>query len=221
MIAHDPKGSARAEQAGELAGLVGARLAEILEQASRLAEVRAERARRALLRKALAIAIAVVGGLVLAAVAFFAAGQFARGLAQGLGELTGHAWLGELASGALLLALVFGAAAIAYVRWGPGNKQACESLATRELEAWDGLKQSVTGLGEDLVQAGQLRERVREHPYVSLGAGLAAGIAAAPLLGGLLKHAGPLVRVALSGVPGIGPILRREHGPTHPTSSAR
>jgi hypothetical protein len=221
MIAHDPKGSAEAEQAGELAGLVGARLAEILEHGSRLAEVRAERARRRLLGRAIDIALASVAGMVLAAVALVGGLQFARGLSQGLGELTGSAWIGDLCSGVMLLGLVAGAAALALARWGPSQGKARESLELQELQAWDGLKQSVTGLGEDLVQAGRLRERVREHPYVSLGAGLAAGIAAAPLLDGLLKHAGPLARVALSGIPGIGPILRREHGPRDPTSSAR
>lgn len=220
MIAPEPKNSAEAGVEAEFAALVGARLSTILEHVSRIAEVRAEHARRAFLRKAVGVTLAAGAGMVLASVAIFASWQLARGLSQGLAELTGKPWLGELSCGVLLLAVVFGAAALALARFGPGNTKACESLEAKELEAWTGLKESAAELGEDLVRAGKLRERVREHPYVALGAGLAAGIAVAPLLQGLLKHTGPLARGALSGVPGLGPILRQAHGRRHPTSSA-
>jgi hypothetical protein len=220
MIAPEPKNSAEAGIATEFATLVGARLSTILEHVSRIAEVRAEHARRAFLRKAVGITLAAAVGMLLAAVALFAAWQLARGLSAGLAEWTGRTWLGELLCGVLLLGLLFGAGALALARLGPGNTQASDSLEAKELEAWTGLKQSVTELGEEFVRAGKLRERVREHPYVALGAGLAAGIAAAPLLKGALKHAGPLASGALKGVPGLGPILRQVRGPKHPTSSA-
>ena len=220
MIAHEDKRAAEAGIEAEFAALVGARLFAILEHISRIAEVRAEHARRAFLRKAVGITLAAAAGMVLASIALFASWQLARGLSAGLAELTGRPWLGELLCGVLLLGIVFGAALLALARFGPGNTQVCESLEAKELAAWTGLKESATELGEDFVRAGKLRERVREHPYVALGAGLAAGIAAAPLLKGLLKHAGPLASGALKGVPGLGPILRQVHGPKHPTSSA-
>ncbi len=217
MVAQAPKGPAVAEPDGELAGRIGARLSEILEHASSLAEARAERARRDFLHKAVGIGLLGLAGIVATTLALVAAWQLARGLAQGFGEWTGRAWLGDVLSGLLLLALVLGLAAVALARSQSGHAQALE---TREREAWAGLKSSATELGEDLVQASRVRETVREHPYVSLGAGLAAGIAAAPLLRGLFLHIGPLARTALSGLPGIGPILRRAQAPKQPTNSA-
>jgi hypothetical protein len=217
MIAQAPTGPAQATQADELAGRIGARLSEILEHASRLAEARAERARRNFLRKAVGIGLLAFGGIVATTLALAATWQLARGLAQGIGAWTGRAWLGDLLSGLLLLALVLGLAAFALARSKPGPEQALE---TTEREAWDGLKNSATELGEDLVQTLRVRETVREHPYVSLGGGLAAGFALAPLLRGLLGGIGPLARLALSDVPGIAPILRRAHAQKHPTNSA-
>ena len=208
---------AQAPQAEELAGRIGVRLSEMLEHASRLAEARAERARRSFLRKAVGLGLLAFGGIVATTLALAAAWQLARGLAQGIGEWTGRAWMGDLFSGLLLLVLVGGLAAVVLARSQPGQARGAE---TAEREAWEGLKGSATGLGEDLVQATRMREKVREHPYVSLGAGLAAGIAAAPLLRGLLGGIGPLARLAFRDVPGIAPILRRAHERKHPTSSA-
>jgi len=217
MIAQATKEPATAEQEAEFATIIGAHLARILEHISSVAEVRAELMRRAFARKLVWIALAGVAGLALGSVALLAAWQFGRGLSQGLALLTGQPWLGDLLSGALLLACVGGAALLLLAHLGPRNEKPLEA---RELEAWGGLKCSLTDLGEELVRASELRERVRQHPYVSLGAGLAAGIAAAPLVQGLLNLGGPLVRGALSGLPGLGTILRRANGPRNPTSSA-
>jgi len=221
MIAQDPKASAPLEQGSESATLLGAHVSQILEHASRIAEVRAELVRRRFARRAILIALGALVGVVLAAVALLAAWQLVRGISQGLADWTGHSWLGDFLSGALLLALVLGGALIALARLDPDNRKARAELEQRESAAWEGLQSSVTGLGEELVRAGELREKVRAHPYLSLGAGLAAGIAAAPLLAGLARFVAPLARGALSGLPGIAPILRRARGPSDPTSSAR
>jgi hypothetical protein len=208
MIAQDPQDSVPPEKGSELADLLGAHLAQILERVSRIAEVRAELARRAFLRKAVLIALAGVAGIALATVALLAAWQFGRGLTQGLALLTGCVWLGDLLSGILLLALVFGVAALALARRNPVSSKARERLENEEREAWSALQGSVTQL-------------VREHPYASLGAALAAGFAAAPLAGSLLERIGPLARAALRSPPGIAPSLRRARARTHPTNNAR
>jgi hypothetical protein len=103
-------------QAGDefaaLAGRLGPRLREIVEQISRLVELHAERARLRVRRRVLGIASVAVAGLVALALGLRAAWQFADGLAQALAEITGRAWLGEFLSGALLLGLVLGGAAL-------------------------------------------------------------------------------------------------------------
>ncbi len=97
-------------RAQELVELVGGHVREIVGHVSTLIEVRKERARLALRRHVFHIVLSIVLGLVVLVIAFEASRQLASGLAAGLGALTGAAWLGELASGLVLLALVFGGA---------------------------------------------------------------------------------------------------------------
>lgn len=190
MIARDPDNSAQAEQGSEFATLLGARLGEILENASTIAEVRAELAQRAFMRKWVLLGLASVAGLVLGLVALLGAWQLAHGLAQVLGELY---------SGLLLMGILVLAALLVLARLD--RKRGGAELERRERAAWEGLKGSAT-------------ELVREHPYATLGAAFAAGFAAAPLAKKLVGEVG------LSGLPGIGPILRQAHAPKSPTNSA-
>jgi len=185
MKAQERNGSAGAEQEGELAARYGARLSGILEQVFRLMEARAERARAAFIRRAVRIGLLVALGIVTTTLALVASWQFARGLSQGIAALTGWPWIGDLASGALLLALVFGVG-LYVARRGERHTGAPPSrIETEESQALDALQGSVS-------------ELVREHPYASLGTALAAGFVAAPLAKGLLEDIGPLAKAALS-----------------------
>lgn len=56
-----------------------------------------------------------------------------------------------------------------------------ELLDREERAAWDGIQVAVAGLGEDLVRATRLRERVRAHPWLALASAAALGALAAPL----------------------------------------
>lgn len=97
-----------AQEFGGLFQILEARLAEIVGHASALAEVRRERARVALRRGVSKAILVVLLALVVLVVAFEASRQLASGLAGGLEQLTGRVWAGELGSGLVLLALVFG-----------------------------------------------------------------------------------------------------------------
>jgi len=70
-----------------------------------------------------------------------------------------------------------------------------ELIELEQAEALAGLQGSLAGLGEDLLAASRLRERVREHPYAWLAGAASAGLLAGPLvvraLGGLAPLAGP------------------------------
>jgi hypothetical protein len=119
--ARDPEAKAQAangrpapSEAGfeELAGVLGPRVREILEHASRLAQLQAERTRLAIRRRVLSFASIGVAAIVALALGLRGAWQLADGLAQALSVWSGRPWLGELASGALLLGLVLGGAAL-------------------------------------------------------------------------------------------------------------
>jgi len=185
MNAQQRNGSAGAEQEGELAARIGAQLTGILEQVSRLVEARAERARAAFIRRTVRIGLLVALGIVGTTLALVASLQFARGMSHGIAVLSGELWIGEFASGALLLALIFGVG-LHVARRGKRPASAPPSrFEIEERKALDALQGSVS-------------EIVREHPYASLGAALAAGFAAAPLAKGLLEDIGPLAKAALS-----------------------
>jgi len=184
MNAQERNGSAGVEQEGEPAARIGAQISTILEQVSRLVEARAERARAAFIRRAVRIGLLAALGIVATTLALLASWQFARGLSQGITALTGEAWIGDIASGALLLALIFGGGLYAARRGKHRAGVPPSRLETEDGQALDALQGSVSAL-------------VREHPYASLGAALAAGFAAAPLAKGLLEDIGPLAKAVL------------------------
>src|SRR5262245_55948055 len=68
-----------------------------------------------------------------------------------------------------------------------------ELLEREERRAWAGLMRSAGGVGEDLVRATRLRERVRAAPVLSLGLAAAAGFLAAPCSRVLLRRGLPLL----------------------------
>ncbi|MBK7644840.1 MAG: hypothetical protein IPJ19_17665 [Planctomycetes bacterium] len=194
--------------------MLAERISGIVDQLLHTAELHAERARQAFLRKAVSLGLLAAGGLVLATIALYAAWHFAQGVTQGLAAISGQTWLGDLLGGALLLALTLGGAALVVL----GSRRS-KRLEREEHESLEELKRSASALGEELVQATELREHVRAHPYVSLGAALAVGAAAAPLVRGSLHGLGPLARSALKSVPGMLPNLPRASAPKPPTNN--
>ena len=68
-----------------------------------------------------------------------------------------------------------------------------EILQIEESRTLEQLRGSVTRAGEDLCRLDEVRDLVRAHPAVAVGAAAAAGVLLAPLAERILRYALPLV----------------------------
>ncbi|MBK7877492.1 MAG: hypothetical protein IPJ77_17455 [Planctomycetes bacterium] len=79
----------------------------------------------------------------------------------------------------------------------PRPKTLDELFDAEEARAWSGLQTSATAFAVDLRRATRVDRIVKEHPWCSVAAALAAGFAVAPLVSGALAKLVPLALRAL------------------------
>jgi hypothetical protein len=123
---------ARAEVGAGEADRVWERLREDLRELGsatwQVAKVYGLRASASARKAAFAIALGVVGALVVVAVAIAAGLALVAGLSGGLAELFGRAWAGQLAAGALVLAALGGGAAWWFARGSRRRARKLQSM---------------------------------------------------------------------------------------------
>lgn len=169
-------------------------LSGLAEEADRFARVRVERLAAAARRQTDELAEhagkRLAGMAAVLAAVVVAVGLLVSGLAGGLGELTGRAWVGQLLAGICTVTVVL--AVLGASRAKARRREAAEALLAaqaaaraeaeeaRQHEAEDVAHRLAEALGREVVDTGA--DMLRQHPMASMAAASAAGILAGSLL---------------------------------------